>query len=91
MAGLKIDGAVDVETVAATGLLDGELDLLGRPASDRADIMGRVDCIDKEDRLVGVERVQQRLIGSDIGRLLGWRKLARDRLRLAVLQPQAVQ
>ena len=47
---------MDVEAVAAAGLLDGEIDLLGRPAADRADAMGRVDRISKKDCLVGVQR-----------------------------------
>ena len=91
LPGLKVDGAVDVEAVAAAGLLDGEIDLLGRPAADRADAMGRVDRISKKDCLVGVQRVQKRVVGGDEGHLLGRRQFTRDRLRLAVLQPQAVQ
>ena len=48
LAGLKIDGAVDVETVTAAGLLHGEFDFLRSPAADRADPMGRMHRVGEE-------------------------------------------
>ena len=52
LPGLQIDGAVNVDALAAAGLFDGELLAGRRPAAGGPHGMGRMHCVDEQHGLV---------------------------------------
>jgi len=88
---LQIDGAVDVQPIPTRGLLHGDGDALGSPASDWPDLMSRMDGVDEDDRLVAVHRVEQVLVTVNESLLLGVVEAARHGVRLAIVKAQTMQ
>src|SRR3954471_21165420 len=74
-----------------TGLVDRDLDLLGRPAAHWPCPMGGMHGVGEQHCFVVGQRLQQPLVGVDEGLLFGRVELARHRLRLAMFQPQTMQ
>ena len=90
-AGLKIDGAVDIQAISPAALLDRDRHILRRPAADRARRMGWMYRIHEGRGLIGSHVVQQGLVGGDEGGLSRRVQPARDGLRLAVFHAKAMQ
>jgi hypothetical protein len=91
LAGLQVDCAVHVQAVAPAGLLHRNGNILRPPAAHRAHFVQRVHRIGKQHRFVRLHPVEQRLIGRNEGGLLGRIKLARHRLRPAMLHAKPMQ
>ena len=66
-------------------------DVFRGPAADSSRSLCRVHRIGEHHRLIRRQLVQQRFIALDEGRLLRRVQLARDRLRLAMFHPKAMQ
>ena len=88
---LQVDGAMDVQPLPPAALPDRDRNILRRPAADRAHRMRRMHRVSKQDRLVGLQLVEQRFILLNESRLLLRVQLARDRLRFAVFHAESVQ
>ena len=82
---------MDVQPVTARRLLHRDGDIPASPAAGRPDLMGRMNRIDEDDRLVGAHRVEQVLVSIDEGLLFGVVEAARHRLRLAIVKAQTMQ
>src|SRR3974390_1468373 len=91
LAGFEIDGAVDIEPLASRRLLDGNRGALASPATNRSDLVGRMNRIDEDNSFVGAHRVEQVLVFVDEGLLSGVVEAARHGLRLAIAEAKTVQ
>ena len=91
LAGLQIDGAVDIEPLTARRLLHRKGEVLAGPAAGRPHLMGRMNRIDEGDGLIGAHRVEQVLVFVDERLLFGVVEAARHGLRLAIVEVQTMQ
>ena len=66
---------MNVQTIATTGLGNGNFSALRRPASRRSRLMCRVNRIGKENGFIIGQAVQKIIISLDKQALLGWIQL----------------
>jgi len=91
LAGLKVDGAMDVHAVTAATLFYRDRNFFRGPTANRPHRMGRMHGISKDHRFIASKLVQQIFIRLDKRRPPLRIKLALYCLRLAMLHAQPMQ
>ena len=86
----QIDGAMNIDALTSAGLFDRQLVRLGRPAADGPRRMGRMHGVGEQHGFVVGQGIQE-LLARDESLLLLFVELARDNVRLVVLETQAMQ
>src|ERR1700730_17225493 len=81
---------MDVQPVTAGRLLHCDGDVLASPAAGRPHLMGRMSCVEEQDRLIRANRVEQVLVSADVGLLFGIVEAARHGFRLAIVEAQTM-
>ncbi len=71
LAGLEVNGPVNVHALASARLVNRDLGVLGRPAAHGPRRMGRVHGVGEHHRLVVGQCVQEDVISLDKGLLFG--------------------
>src|ERR1700731_995465 len=91
LAGLQIDRAVNVDALTPARLFNRELLLARRPAADGPRGMGWVHRVREHHRFVVRQGIQQLIVALDECLLLLFVELARNDVRLVILEPQTMQ
>ena len=91
LAGLEVDGAMNIHPVTTAAGRDRYRLARGCPAAHRTDLMGRMNGVDERYCLVVLKAAHQPVIVCDERLLLGRVQLARHHRRLAVRKLQPMQ
>ena len=91
LAGLKVDGTMNVQVLAPGRLFDGDCNVLRSPTPGGAHLMRGMNGIDEHHRLIRSHIIEKVLVACDEGLLLGITEAARHLVGLAVVEAQAMQ
>src|ERR1019366_7747974 len=91
LAGLQIDRAVNVDALTPARLLDREFLLARRPATGGPRGMGWMYRVREQHSFVVRQGIQEIIVALDERPLLLYVELAREHVRLWILEPQTMQ
>jgi len=91
LAGLKVDGTMNVQALAPGRLFDRDRSILRRPTSRGPYLMRGMDGIDEHHSLVRSHGVEKLLVACDEGLLPDIIEAAWHLVRLAVVEAEAMQ
>src|SRR5450759_2656828 len=91
LAGLQIDRTVNVDALTPARLFDRELLLAWRPAARWPRGMGWMHCVNEQHSFFVRQGIQEIIVALDERLLLLYVELARDHVRLVILEPQTMQ